>query len=204
MKLNISLFARRYIVFGFLISLPFSNLFGNSGWHEEAFPTTISYASMTDQERAEAGFVAAVDSGKVFGEKSWSYELKQGGDYQMGTGWIEALSEGEVEVIITVNGEKVKSVTASKDLSQSKGRSSNDFGLFRLESRFEGLSPDSLIEIKTVPAGDVSYRLSFHLVSTTPTFTGLKVLNVVDFGALFGGRGITHGGPLKIDPNVPK
>ena len=173
-----------FLVFGFVISLPLSDLFGNSGWHEEAFPTTISYASMTDQERVEAGFVAAVDSGRLSGEKSWSYTLEQGGDYQLGTGWIEALSEGEVEVIITVNGEKVKSVTALKDLSKPKGRSSDDFGLFRLESRFEELAPDSLIEIKAVPAGDVSYRLSFRLVSTTPTFTGLKVLNVVDFGAL--------------------
>ena len=30
-----------FLVFGFVISLPLSDLFGNSGWHEEAFPTTI-------------------------------------------------------------------------------------------------------------------------------------------------------------------
>jgi hypothetical protein len=173
-----------FLVFGFVIFLPFSDVLANSGWHEEAFPTTISYASMTESERGEAGLVAAVDSGKLSGGKSWNYTLKQDGDYQLGTGWIEVLSEGEVEVIITVNGETVKNVTASKDLSKPNGRSSNDFGLFRLESRFEGLAPGSLIEIKAVPAGDVSYRLSFHLVSTTPTFTDLKVLHVTDFGAL--------------------
>jgi hypothetical protein len=71
-----------FLVFGFVIFLPISNLFANSGWHEVVFPTTISYASMMESERAEAGFVAAVDSGKVFGEKSWSYELTQGGGYK--------------------------------------------------------------------------------------------------------------------------
>lgn len=171
-------------VSGCLLCQLISNLFANSGWHEEAYPTTVSYETMTEAERAEAGLVAAMDSGKLTGEKSWSYTLKQGGDYQLGTSWIEVLSEGEVEVTITLNGETVKRLTASKDSSKATGRSSRDFGLFRLESRFEGVAPDSLIEIKAFPAGDVSYRLSYHLVSSTPDFTDLKVLNVADFGAL--------------------
>jgi len=144
---------------------------------------------MTEAERVEAGLVAAVDSGKLTGEKSWSYTLKQGGDYQLGTGWIDVLSDGDVEVIITINGKKVKSVTASKDSAKVKGRTSDDFGFSRLESRFEGVAADSRIEIKAVPAGDVSYRLAFHLVSTTPDFSGFKVLNVADFGAA--GDGVT-------------
>ncbi|MGB0414941.1 MAG: hypothetical protein ACPGJU_10900, partial [Coraliomargarita sp.] len=58
------------------------NLAANSGWHEEAFSSTISYESMTEKERAEAGFVAAVDSGELTGAQSWTYTLRQGGDYQ--------------------------------------------------------------------------------------------------------------------------
>jgi len=139
---------------------------------------------MTEQERAEAGFVAAVDTGKLSGEKSWGYTLKEAGDYQLGTAWIEALSEGKVEVSISINGKAVKEVTALKDNSKTPGRSLRDLGLFRLESRFEGLAADTRIDIKAIPTGDVSYRLAFHLVLTTPTFTGLKVLQVSDFGAV--------------------
>jgi len=168
------------ILFGILIFQSFSNLFANN---DESFPTVISYASMTERARAEAGFVAAVDSGKLSGEKSWSYTVKEAGDYQLGTAWIEALSEGKVEVVISVNGKVVKTVTASKDNSKKTGRSERDFGLFRLESRFEELAAYSRIKIKAVPVGDVSYRLAFHLVFTTPTFRGLKVFNVADFGA---------------------
>jgi hypothetical protein len=168
------------LLFGVLLFQPSCNLFANS---DESFPTVISYASMTKRARAEAGFVAAVDSGKLSGEKSWSYTLKEAGDYQLGTAWIEALSEGEVEVVISINGKVVKTVTASKDNSKKPGRSERDFGLFRLESRFEGLAADSRVEIKAVPVGDLSYRLAYHLVFTTPTFEGLKVFNIADFGA---------------------
>ncbi len=175
---------RMALLSGFFLIQSTSNLFANSGWHEEAFPTTISYATMKEQERAEAGFVAAVDSGKLSGEQRWSYTVKEAGDYQLGTAWVEALSEGVVQVVISVNGKEVKKVSASKDSSKIPGRSERDFGLFRLESRFEGLAADSRIEIKAVPAGDLSYRLAFHLVSTTPTFEGLKVFNAADFGAL--------------------
>ena len=170
-------------IFGLLICLSASNLLADSGWHEEAFPTTVSYDTMTESERAEGGLVAAVDSGKLKGVKSWNYSLEQGGDYQLGTAWLEVLSEGAVDVVIRINGKVVKRVTASHDPSKPKGRSSEDFGFFRMESRFEGVAPDSQIEIKAEPSGDVSYRLGYHLVSTTPDFTGLEVLHVSDFGA---------------------
>jgi arylsulfatase A-like enzyme len=45
-------------VCGFLLFQPFSDLLANSGWHEEAFSSTISYETMTEQQRAEAGLVA--------------------------------------------------------------------------------------------------------------------------------------------------
>ena len=179
-----SLLTQMVLLFGFCLIQSSGNLFANSGWHEEAFPTTVSYASMTEQERVEAGLVAAVESGKLSGEKRWNYTLKEAGDYQLGTAWIEPLSDGEVQVVISVNGKEVKNITAAKDSSKTPGRSERDFGLFRLESRFEGLAAGTRIEIKAVPAGDLSYRLAFHLVSTTPTFEGLKVFNAADFGAL--------------------
>lgn len=160
------------------------NLAANSGWHEEAFSSTISYESMTEKERAEAGFVAAVDSGELTGAQSWTYTLRQGGDYQLGTAWVEVMSEGAVDVSISINGETIKTIRATNDPAQVKGVSSNDFGFFRLESRFEEVAPGARIEIKAIPGADVSYRLSFHLVSTTPDFAGLQVLNVADFGAV--------------------
>lgn len=168
-----------------LCLIPLSHsLIANSGWHEEAYPTTVSYELMTEAERVEAGLVATVDSGQLSAEKRWTYTLKQGGDYQLGTSWVELLSDGEVDVTITINGKQVKRVTASKDSSKPTGRSSEAFGLFRLESRFEAVAPGSQIEFKAVPAGNVNYRIAFDLVSTTPDFTGLKVLNVSDFGAV--------------------
>ena len=160
-----------------------SNLHANSGWHEEAYPTTVSYELMTEAERVEGGLVAAVDSGKLSAAKSWTYTLEQGGDYQLGTSWIELLSDGEVDVSITINGKQVKGLRASKDSSKPTGRLSEDFGLFRLESRFEAVAPGSQIEFKAVPSGNVDYRIAFDLVSTVPDFTGLQVLHVADFGA---------------------
>jgi hypothetical protein len=173
-----------------LCLLPLSHaLIANSGWHEEAYPTTVSYDLMTKAERVEGGLVAAVDSGKLSAAKSWTYTLKQGGDYQLGTSWVELLSDGEVDVSITINGKQVKGLTASKNSTKPTGRSSEDFGLFRLESRFEAVAPGSQIEFKAVPSGNVDYRIAFDLVSTTPDFTGLKVLHVADFGAR--GDGVT-------------
>ena len=181
--------AQRVILFSGLYFLLLGNLFASSGSQDKNLPVAISYETMTESERVEAGLVAAVDSGKLTEAKSWSYTLKQGGDYQLGTAWVEVLSAGEVEIVMTLNGKAVKTVTASNDPSKVKGRTSDDFGFFRLESRFEELAPGSRIEIKAVPSGDVAYRLAFHLVSTTPDFTGLKVLNVADFGAV--GDGLT-------------
>ena len=108
----------RVLLFGFLLVNPFNHLSANS---DESFPTVISYASMTEQERVEAGFVTAVDTGKLSGEKSWSYTLKESGDYQLGTAWVEALSEGKVEVVISINGKAVKTVTALRDKSKTPG-----------------------------------------------------------------------------------
>jgi hypothetical protein len=175
---------QRALLAGLFLVQSSHSLIANSGWHEEAYPTTVSYELMTEAERAEAGLVAAVDSGKLTAEKRWIYTLKQGGDYQLGTSWVELLSDGEVEVSITINGKQVKRVTASKDSSKPTGRSSEDFGLFRLESRFEAVAADSQIEFKAVPTGNVDYRIAFDLVSTIPDFTGLKVLYVADFGAV--------------------
>ena len=176
--------AQRVILFSGLYFLLLGNLFASSGSQDKNLPVAISYETMTESERVEAGLVAAVDSGKLTGEQSWSYTLKQGGDYQLGTAWVEVLSAGEVEIVMTLNGKAVKTVTAINDPSKPKGPTSEDYGLFRLESRFEELAPGSRIEIKAVPSGDVAYRLAFHLVSTTPTFEGLKVFNAADFGAL--------------------
>ena len=129
------------ILFGVLLMNPFNHLSANS---VESFSTVISYASMTEQERVEAGFVAAVDTGKLSGDKSWSYTLKEAGDYQLGTAWVEALSEGmgegKVEVVISINGKAVKTVTALRDKSKASRLSARGFGLYRLESRFEGLA----------------------------------------------------------------
>lgn len=175
---------RRALVAGLCLVPLSQTLLANSGWPEEAYPTTISYELMTETERLEGGLVATVDSGKLSAEKSWSYTLKQGGDYQLGTSWVELLSDGEVEVTITINGKQVKRVAASKDSRKPTGRSSEDFGLFRLESRFEAVAPGSQIQFKAVPTGAVDYRIAFDLVSTIPDFTGLKVLYVADFGAV--------------------
>ena len=175
---------RRALVAGLCLVPLSQTLLANSGWPEEAYPTTVSYELMTETERLEGGLVATVDSGKLSAEKSWSYTLKQGGDYQLGTSWVELLSDGEVEVTITINGKQVKRVAASKDSRKPTGRSSEDFGLFRLESRFEAVAPGSQIEFKAVPTGAVDYRIAFDLVSTIPDFTGLKVLHVADFGAV--------------------
>lgn len=64
------LFFQMLLVFRLVMFLPCNDLSANSGWHEEAFPTTISYASMTDQERVEAELLDAPPDIGLFGNDS--------------------------------------------------------------------------------------------------------------------------------------
>ena len=100
------------LTLGFLLQAP-NPVLADSGWHEEAFPTTISYANMSSKERNEAGFLAALNSEELSGNKSWSYEIKEAGDYQIATSWIEVLSKGEVKVTMSINGKVVKTLKAA-------------------------------------------------------------------------------------------
>ncbi|MDD7985263.1 hypothetical protein PQO01_09895 [Lentisphaera marina] len=100
------------LALGFLLQAP--NLVrADSGWHEEAFPTTISYANMSSKERNEAGFLAALNSETLSANKSWNYDIKEAGDYQLATSWIEVLSKGEVKVTMSINGKVVKTLKAA-------------------------------------------------------------------------------------------
>lgn len=138
------------------------------------------YDALTPKQRSEAGFIVAVDSGTLTTSKTWRYTAKAAGDYQLGTAWVETLSPGQVDVSIFVNGKRIREVRGGNKL---KAQATLKQGPTRLETRLENLPANARIEIKAEPSAGVSYRLGFHLLLTTPIFSGYKVINVSTYGA---------------------
>jgi len=130
------------------------------------------YTDWTPEQRAEAGLVAAVDTGKLTTGQAWNYTADEAGDYQLGTAWIEVLGQGQVTFSITLNGTSVREITAKPGKMP-----------VRLETRLDGVAKKSRIELKATPSQGSAYRMGFHLLLATPSFAGLKTFKVSEFGA---------------------
>ncbi len=111
--------------------------------------------------------------------RSWTHEIRQAGDYQVGIAWIQVESGDNVALEIFRNGdERVKAVHAPAG------------EVTRFESRIEGLGADDSLTVKVTPDGG-RYRMGYEVAITTSNFEGLPVFDVhdPDFGAV--GNGTT-------------
>nr|WP_309685657.1 hypothetical protein [Armatimonas sp.] len=122
-------------------------------------------------------FVFTVEQASTTKPYSWTHQVAEAGDYQLGMAWVEVLSGEEVEVIIWMDGKQVRSVKARPGLAPQ-----------RLETRLEGLAAGDKIMLTATPK-KASYRLGYQIAFTTPTFPEAKVFHVRDFGAV--GDGVT-------------
>ena len=130
------------------------------------------YSTFTPKECTEAGLVAAVDTGTLNTTQTWNYTAREAGDYQLGTAWIEIVGRGQVTFNVMLNGKSVREIEAKP------GK-----GPVRLEVRLDGVTKRSRIELKATPSEGCDYRLGFHLLLTTPSFSGFEIFKVSDFGA---------------------
>ena len=113
----------------------------------------------------------AVDQPITTKDRSWTHAVKEAGDYQLGMAWVETRSGDSVALEIFTN-----STHRVKALYAPAGE------VTRFETRIEDLAPGDTITVK-VTANGGTYRIGFEVAFTTPTFGGLQVFHVADYGA---------------------
>ncbi len=131
------------------------------------------FPELSKKELNEAGLVETLELSATNEAMNWNYTVKDAGNYQLGMAWIQVLSGRSVSLSIHAGGKVVRKISVEPGSNP-----------VRLETRFEGLQVGDEIEIKAIPKRGTTYRLGFHLALATPTFAGLKVFHVSDFGAV--------------------
>ena len=125
----------------------------------------------------QEGVGFAVDQPLTSKDKSWTYAVKESGDYQLGLAWVEVESGDNVAVEIFTNGTK-----RVKALYAPAGE------VTRFEARLENLAVNDTITVKVTSNGG-RYRAGYQIAFSTPTFDGLPLFDVATYGAV--GDGIT-------------
>ena len=119
--------------------------------------------------------VFTVDQPVSTKSRSWTYSVKEAGDYQIGQAWIEVISGTNVAVEVFTNGTQ-----RLKALYAPAGK------VTRFETRLENLAANATIKVRVSPNGG-TYRAGYKVAFGTPTFTGLPVFNVSSYGAVGNG-----------------
>lgn len=124
---------------------------------------------------AYATTLFTVDQPASTKSRSWTYSVRAAGDYQIGQAWIEVTSGANVALEVFTNGtHRVKALYAPA------GK------VTRFEMRLENLAANATIKVRVLPNGG-TYRVGYKVAFGTPTFTGLPVFNVADYGAVGNG-----------------
>lgn len=136
-----------------------------------------TYAEAVPALTPQNTFVYKVDQPVTADAKEWIYTVDDAGDYQIGMAWVEAQSGGDVALEVFKNGsERIKGLYASVG------------EVTRFEMRLEDLLAGDEITVKLAP-NDSTYRVGYQIALGTPTFEGLSVFDVGDYGAV--GDGVT-------------
>lgn len=136
-----------------------------------------TYAEVITTLKPFGTFVFEVDEPVTSDTNEWTYTVGAAGDYQIGQAWVETQSGGDVAVEIFKNGlERIKALYAPTG------------EVTRFETRLENLNPGDEITCKLSPDGS-TYRAGYRMAFGTPTFDGLPVFDVADYGAV--GDGVT-------------
>jgi hypothetical protein len=125
-----------------------------------------------------ATMVFAVDEATTTENRSWSHQVKEAGNYQIGMAWVDVDASGNgVMLKILAGGKVVKSTIAPAGTVVTR------FG-----TRIEGLMAGEAIEVSAVPLGGSSYRVGYQIAFGTPTFSGLKIFDLQRSGAVGDGK----------------
>lgn len=103
---------------------------------------------------------------------TWTYRVAEAGDYQIGMAWIEVKSGDRLDLRVLASGKEIRSLSAKSGLAP-----------LRFETRMEGLAQGDTIEVKAIPAKGTRFRIGYKVAFCTPTFAGVRVFPVADFGA---------------------
>jgi hypothetical protein len=102
---------------------------------------------------------------------SWSHTVEEAGNYQIGLAWVKMLSGEDVSLEVFKNSMRVKAMTAP--LGE----------VTRFETRLENLAAGDQITVRATP-DNASYKIGYQIAFGTPTFDGLPIYHVDDFGAI--------------------
>ena len=109
--------------------------------------------------------------------KSWTYIIKEAGNYQVGYAWVWVEGNNKtVDVEIKIGTETIKRFTAKSAVAP-----------YRFETRIENLSEGKKIRVIATPKDGASYKLNYRLAYATPSFKGLPIFNVDSYGAIGNG-----------------
>jgi hypothetical protein len=103
---------------------------------------------------------------------AWSYTAREAGHYQVGQAWLEVLSEGSVELLVTAGGKVIR-----------KDHVVRNAAVHRFECRIDELVEGETIQVSVKPSDGTQYRIGYMIAFATPTFPGARVFDVSDFGA---------------------
>ena len=137
----------------------------------------VSLFALAFPSQTSATVVRTVDQPFTTEAGRWAHRVDEAGDYQIGMAWIEVKPEGRVYLHVRAGGKEIKSLTANPGPAP-----------LRFETRVEGLSKGDTIEIEAVPVTGTRYRIGYQVAFCTPTFEGVKVFNVADYGAAGDGK----------------
>jgi len=121
--------------------------------------------------------VQSVDQPATTETGTWSHQVAEAGDYQIGMAWLEVTSSGQVDLRVLAGGKEIKSVSAGPGLAP-----------LRFETRVEGLAQGDTIEVEALPVRGARYRIGYQVAFCTPTFAGARLFPVADYGARGDGK----------------
>ncbi len=133
---------------------------------------TSAFSEIPEIEQANSD-VQSVFQDSTTAAQTWSYEVEEAGNYQLGYAWIWVDGDDcEVELAVKRGNKTIKTFTAKSAAAP-----------YRFETRMEGLSVGEKITVSATPKSGASYRLSYRLAFATPTFDDLSVFDVGSYGA---------------------
>ncbi|MDT8389824.1 MAG: hypothetical protein RRC34_04870 [Lentisphaeria bacterium] len=133
---------------------------------------------------APATIVHSVAQSAAGTSKTWEHRIAEAGNYQIGQAWVHILKGDKLRVEISVNDKLVK----THGFERGRKVEPYDAPLFRFQLRLENLKSGDRIRVACIPEGQTQYELAYKLAFGTPTFDGMKVFTLKQFGAKADGK----------------
>ena len=153
---------------------------------KKAFKTAaiMTCSALLMAAAASASIVQSVKQTSTLGTKKWEHRVAEAGDYQIGQAWVHILKGAKLRVEISVNDTPVK----THDFERGTKIEPYDAPLFRFQLRLEDLKPGDIVRVACIPESKTEYELAYKLAFGTPTFDGMKVFDLKQFGAKADGK----------------